>query len=1064
MGDRERQRSELEKKIAALAALAKSNKHRHDDLDETLQEIIKTAADTLAVDRVGVWLFNGAHSQIELRLEYLQKKRQYTRGRMLTRADFPRYFQALESDRVIVAADAVTDKRTKELDEAYLRPYGISSMLDAPIRVGGQTIGVVCHEQIGPARVWMEDEISFAGSIGDLVALAIETDQRRRAERERDQLQERFSKAFQANPSAISISTFAEGRYLDANRAFLRALGYTREEVIGHTAVELQTWASLAERRQVVHTLLAHGRIPQIETRLRTKQGEVRYTLSSFETIELEGEKYVLGMFIDISARVKVESELRRSQAQLAGVIASAMDAIITVDEDQRIRLFNEAAETMFGCAAETVLGQSIERFIPAPYRQRHAAYIQAFAESGDTNRKMGKLGTLFGERADGSVFPLEASISQTEMGGQQLFTVILRDITERLQAEEALRQSEARYRAIVEDQTEFIVRWKPDGQLTFVNEAYARYFQEAPQRLVGTTFWPHIPAQDQRRILEAIYRLTPEGPAVTSSNRAQMPGGEERWHQWTDRGIFDDHGRLVEIQSVGRDVTQQRRAELERERLMAELQAQTAQMQLVMDSAPDGVLLLTADGRVLRQNPRGKRYLDILAAYDEAERLASLGARPLAALLTSPPKGLWHETAVDDTIFEIIARPLENGKENSGWVMIIRDITREREVQRHAQQREKLAAIGQLSAGIAHDFNNILAVILLYVQMALRMEKLSPRLREQLATVEQQSMRASDLIQQILDFSRQAVLDKRPLDLLTFLEGVVKLLRRTLPETIQVTLTATSADYTVHADPSRMQQIVMNLAVNARDAMPNGGVLSFRLQTVSLRPGKVAPVPDMPPGSWVQLTVSDTGLGISEEALAHIFQPFYTTKPQGQGTGLGLAQVYGIVQQHDGFIDVTSAAEKGTRFDMYFPAFIISESAELAAPTAVLPQGHGEMILVVEDEPMIRQAMIESLKLLNYRVVTATNGREAMRLLQAEDGAVALVLSDVVMPEMGGRALLHAIKGMGLNLPLVLVTGHPLENEMPDWRAQGVADWLTKPVNLQQLADTLARHLRPDL
>jgi two-component system cell cycle sensor histidine kinase/response regulator CckA len=311
-------------------------------------------------------------------------------------------------------------------------------------------------------------------------------------------------------------------------------------------------------------------------------------------------------------------------------------------------------------------------------------------------------------------------------------------------------------------------------------------------------------------------------------------------------------------------------------------------------------------------------------------------------------------------------------------------------------------------------------------------------------------------------------VLERRPLDLVPLLKEHVKLLKRTLPESIEIRLDYEPDEYatpfTVNADPTRMQQMVTNLALNARDAMPEGGILRIGLERTKVRPGEAPLLPEMEAGEWVQMTVSDTGTGIPPDALSHIFEPFFTTKERGRGSGLGLAQVHGIVAQHEGRIDVETQVGKGTTFTVYLPVYLSEPSPVLpSTELSALPTGQGETILVVEDDAVVQKALADSLELLNYRVRKASNGQEALAALEGHKREIALVLSDVVMPQMGGIALLHALKEQGLTVPVVMLTGHAVQREMEELRAQGMIDWLPKPPQLEQLAKVVARILGAD-
>jgi CheY-like chemotaxis protein len=342
------------------------------------------------------------------------------------------------------------------------------------------------------------------------------------------------------------------------------------------------------------------------------------------------------------------------------------------------------------------------------------------------------------------------------------------------------------------------------------------------------------------------------------------------------------------------------------------------------------------------------------------------------------------------------------------------------------------------------------------------------PRIRERLAIIQQQSMHATRLIQQILDFSRRAVFERRPFDMLAALQEHVSMLQRILPEYIKIALKYAPVEgdgYVVNGSSAYIQQALMNLAFNARDAMSGGGELRFDLGRIHVATDGSGPLPEMPTGDWIAVTVSDTGAGISAEVFPHIFEPFFTTKEPGKGTGLGLSQVHGIIGMHNGHIKVESAPGVGTTFTLYLPALISSGApSPVREADAGLVIGHGETILVVEDNATTRKALADSLEMLNYRVLSAMEGRQALALLP-QHPEITLVLSDVLMPEMGGVDLTRAMVQQGLRVPVILLTGHPLRTEMERMAVSEelslLADWLLKPPDLVLLSGAIARALK---
>ncbi len=494
---------------------------------------------------------------------------------------------------------------------------------------------------------------------------------------------------------------------------------------------------------------------------------------------------------------------------------------------------------------------------------------------------------------------------------------------------------------------------------------------------------------------------------------------------------------------------------------LLDTVRQQAEQVQHILDTVKEGILYLDGDGRVLLANPAGERVLELLATRDAEGRVLALGGLDLQELSQSRPDGLPHEVVLSgprERIFEVHLNPAT--AEDGRRTFLVREVTEARRVQRQMEQQERLAAVGQLAAGIAHDFNNIIGTIILHSELALQTPSLPAKTQQRLEVVCAQAQRASDLIQQILDFSRRSVMKPINMDLPPFLKEFSKLLARTLPENIRLDLQVHGERLRVQADPGRIEQMLMNLALNARDAMPEGGRLTFALESLHYEASEKRPWRGMGAGDWVLLRVEDTGVGIEPQIMPHIFEPFFTTKEPGEGTGLGLSQVYGIVKQHGGFIDVQSKSGEGTQVRIYLPAVASAEARPLERRDLAPARGGGERVLVVEDDPATRAALRDGLEALNYQVILAESGDDALALFERQAAHIDLVLTDLVMPGIGGMALYRALRERHPGVRVVMITGYPLGGGTRELLHQQNVHWLQKPISLDELAQIVRRAL----
>jgi PAS domain S-box-containing protein len=385
----------------------------------------------------------------------------------------------------------------------------------------------------------------------------------------------------------------------------------------------------------------------------------------------------------------------------------------------------------------------------------------------------------------------------------------------------------------------------------------------------------------------------------------------------------------------------------------------------------------------------------------------------------------------------------------------IIVDITPRRATSRQAETQDRLATVGRMATGIAHDFNNIMSIITLYSGLLERQPD-HPRRNQYLSLISQQAYHASRLIRQLLDYSRNSIVEQQAINLGAFLEEMHGLLQRTMPESVRVELERSADAVLVRADPTRLQQVVINLAFNARDAMPQGGTLSVTLGKFAIPAGQQPAETQLAPGHWACIRVSDTGYGIPVDVLPHIFDPFFTTKEPGHGTGMGLAQVQGIVTDLNGVVTVDSRLGEGTAFSVYLPAQPPAEGGVGEAGAEADDIWRSETVLIAEDNEATREAMAETIRGLGYGVLVANSGKKALELFAEHGDNIDLLITDIVLPGIGGMDLYRRIHQEWPRVSCILMSGYPLDRERQrELEAESIT-WIQKPFSIESLADSL--------
>jgi PAS domain S-box-containing protein len=631
-----------------------------------------------------------------------------------------------------------------------------------------------------------------------------------------------------------------------------------------------------------------------------------------------------------------------------------------------------------------------------------------------------------------------------------------------------ALDESESRLGIVLSHVDLGLMFVDPDGVVRRANAAAGEVFDVDADALFGRSLWELIPI-DRNRSLEQDLSRHSSRSGIVFEAEGRRSDGSSLPLELAVRHVDIGHERMRLL--VVRDISDRRRRD-------AELRRNLEFIDTVLENLPHAVTVTQIDtGELLYVNPR---FEEVFGWPRHAFSNLGDGFKSLI-----PDPRLRHEIATrirSDILaggraclvwdhIEIVAAdgsrrtiasvgiPL---RDQNLAIAVSQDVTDQYRARRQLAQQERLAAVGRLAAGIAHDFNNMLQVVMMHTELALPSAAGDARLTGHLTTTVGQVVRAAEMIRRILDFARETSVEPKMLDLGKRVSDDLKLLEALISDRVRIETRVAPGQLFVAGDPTQLQQVLTNLVVNASDAMPDGGVIEVELDRLVIEPGEPAPVVDMAPGRWVSLQVRDSGIGIPRDVLGRIFDPFFTTKERGSGTGLGLAQVYGIVRQHGGWIGVESASGQGSVFTVFLPVAMADAADDPPASSIpTIPRGNGRKVLVVEDDPAILHVARDGLVDLGYTVVTASHGRDGLALLEHETD-IDLVLSDIVMPEMDGVAMIRELRRLGSSIPVVFMTGYAPELDSEERVALGVSHILNKPFSISDLGRTVGVALEP--
>lgn len=914
-------------------------------------------------------------------------------------------------------------------------------------------------------RIWMAwtNKVTVDADTGlrEILAVGSDITALKRAEEDLRNAEERYRSVFENAAVGIDLVD-AEGRFLEVNDSLAQMLGYTADELLNLSIFDVTHPEDVEASRSNYHTMM-QGETDSYRFEKRYVRKDRVLMLADVSVSAVRGPDgshiATVGVISDITERKRAEEALRESEQKFSAAFQFApMPMTITSMDDGRFIDANDTFLTTYGYTRAEVVGKT-------------AVQLGIWRDEDERSSRLDKT------RTEGSVRNLEVSFPTKEgslrhglfsavtihMVGRPVLLSSFNDITERKIAEEALREREQMVSSIAVAAPMGLCLTK-EGIIQWANAEWRRMFGFTHEsEYVGQpTGIMYSTKAEYTASREAVYGKLEKG--VLGETHSQFMRRDGSQFQGYLRSTYLDPSRPDKgtLSSIS-DVTEIMRAE-------RALRASEERYKALFEDSRDAVFVTSRDGEYIEVN---NAFCDLLG-YDRSE-LGSLKAQQLymdAAHRSVFQDALEKAGSLKDypvnvctkegTVLEVlVSATVRHDHEGAivGYQGIIRDVTRSRQLEKQLLQAQKMESIGTLAGGIAHDFNNILQVVLGYSDLLLADKKPDDPDYDDLKRIRGSAQNGAELVKQILTFSRKADISPRPIDLNREVRNAQQLLRRTLPRIIEMELSLGADLWTVNADPGQMEQMLLNLAVNAKDAMPRGGNIVIETENVTLDEDYCKSHLGTEPGDYVQLMFSDTGVGIYPEALEHIFEPFFTTKKPGEGTGLGLAMVYGIVKQHNGHITCYSAPEKGTTFKIYLPA-IKTEDLETTGQFRALPKGGTETILLVDDEELVRDLGERILSRAGYTVLKAGKGQEALEVYREKMDRIHLVILDLIMPVMEGHECLQELVKIKPSVKVVVASGYSANGPARKAIKSGARGFVRKPFDIRQMLEAVRKAL----
>lgn len=889
--------------------------------------------------------------------------------------------------------------------------------------------------------------------IGAVISVLISATTTNLFERSRrlENSERRYRQLFNSSPDPLWIYNPQTEAILAVNERAISRLGYSRDEFLGLKVTDLFT------QEDDLPSLQSSGDWETEIRLLKTRQGGELQVRLTMRPADFFGESAIQLLAQDVTDQVRAESDLRRAEQRLNLHIQQTALGVIEWNDQFEVTEWNPAAERIFGYTKEEVLGKpGTEVIVPQDIRPLIEKVWEKICQSAEPVRSVNDNITKDGERIICEWFntPLVGKDGRV-MGAASL----VQDVTLRESIRVSMRESEEKFRSVIESSPMGIQIYEMrDAEhlvLIGANAAAQNFMGFKNEDLLGKTIEEAFPALAGTEIPRMYRRAATEGKA-SWTDQVIYDGGEMRG-AYEVNAFQTVPGKMV---AMFLDITERRRTE-QALRLRDKAMEAISQGIVIINRQADGSL------PIIYANPAFEK----ITGYQQEQIIGKswkvlTGLESEVAEVHAMEKAISREHPVsvemrsyrqDGTTFQsaISFSPiLDADGKVSHYVGVYTDVTSIKKLETQFRQSQKMEAIGRLAGGVAHDFNNLLTAIIGYNDINMSMMERNSTISNNSGEIQKAAERAASLTGQMLAFSRQQNLQPSRVPLNKVIGGMYQMLARLIGETIEIRTLLDDSLSDIKAGASQIEQVILNLAINARDAMPAGGVLSIRTANITVGFELVADVPGITPGDYVLLSLSDTGTGMDDHTKEHLFEPFFTTKEKGRGTGLGLATCYGIITQSGGYVAVHSRLGKGTTFDIYFPKMTSEGSRETTRIPEVKVQGGKETLLVVEDDPAVRPLTTNILRTLGYTVHEAGNGIEAQELLITLAGTkIDLLLTDVVMPKMGGKELADWMKVEYISTKILFASGY-LENMLSrEDIGENEAFFLRKPFTARTLA-----------